>query len=215
MRQRQIDKHARKMRDREINRDRHKDSPRHTFNPTPLDCLKRMRDAVYHKVSDSDRLAICSDILAYYNVVQDTELDIAELEMWVGAIVAHLTINIPRDVKHAIASERDVTANRFSPNRMRRHYHRIHSNDYGYHAGNPEYDRYERILSTWNKVYSQRWDGEPYHIDHLQPLCTARTPKEVRLLNNIDNLAMITQHDNLSKRGAFPHPIYYIIRSNL
>ena len=213
MRQYMIDKYARKMRDRERNRLVHENSPRHTFNPTSLDCLKEKRDAIYQSVSETFKRDECIRILKNYKLRGSySSYSVLELELAIAN-----TILIKRckgkDIELAKAHARDVASHRFSPHRLRRHYHRIHAGEHGYWKGNEEYDSYEYILSTWYTVYGQRWDGEPYHIDHIKPLRTARDIAEVKRLNKLPNLCMISTHDNLSKGGMFPHPIYYILRT--
>lgn len=55
------------------------------------------------------------------------------------------------------------------------------------------------LLSTWEKRYKQKWDGEPYHIDHIIPLATAKTEEEIIKLCHYKNLQMLTPNDNMEK----------------
>lgn len=57
------------------------------------------------------------------------------------------------------------------------------------------------LLSTWKYNYGESWKGEPYHIDHIVPLATARTEEDVIKLCHYTNLQMLTPEDNL-KKGA-------------
>ena len=42
-------------------------------------------------------------------------------------------------------------------------------------------------------------DTERYHIDHIIPLATAKTPEDIKALNHYTNLQWLTPFDNLSK----------------
>lgn len=55
------------------------------------------------------------------------------------------------------------------------------------------------LLDTWEKNYGEPWNGEPYHIDHIIPLATAKTEEDVLRLCHYTNLQMLTPHDNLIK----------------
>ena len=55
------------------------------------------------------------------------------------------------------------------------------------------------LFDTWEKEYGAPWDGEPYHIDHIIPLDTAKTITQVEKLFNYKNLRLITPTDNYSK----------------
>lgn len=56
------------------------------------------------------------------------------------------------------------------------------------------------LKQTWLENYGKEWDGEPYHIDHIIPLATAKTKEDVVKLCNINNLQLLTPQDNLSKQ---------------
>ena len=55
------------------------------------------------------------------------------------------------------------------------------------------------MLQTWEKNYGQPWAGEPYHIDHIVPLATAKTEEDVIKLCHYTNLQMLTPEDNIAK----------------
>lgn len=57
------------------------------------------------------------------------------------------------------------------------------------------------LLFTWRNKYGQKWNGEPYHIDHVIPLALAKTPRQVEILCHYSNLCMLTPGDNLSKKA--------------
>lgn len=60
----------------------------------------------------------------------------------------------------------------------------------------------EYLLGTWERNYGKAWAGEPYHIDHVVPLSTAKTEEEVLMLCHYTNLQMLTPHDNLTKSDS-------------
>ena len=60
---------------------------------------------------------------------------------------------------------------------------------------------WEYLLGTWKKNYGRPWNGEPYHVDHIIPLATAKTEGELMALFHYSNLQMLTPEDNL-KKGA-------------
>lgn len=55
------------------------------------------------------------------------------------------------------------------------------------------------LFKTWEKNYGTPWNGEPYHIDHITPLATARTEEDVMRLCHYTNLQMLTPEDNRVK----------------
>ena len=58
------------------------------------------------------------------------------------------------------------------------------------------------ILETYKKNYGYEWDGkEKVHIDHIIPLATAKTEKDVIKLCHYTNLQLLKAQDNL-KKGA-------------
>lgn len=61
-------------------------------------------------------------------------------------------------------------------------------------------EAWEHLLKTWENNYGKKWNGEPYHIDHIIPLATAKTEKEVLELCKINNLQLLTPEDNMSKK---------------
>ena len=58
---------------------------------------------------------------------------------------------------------------------------------------------WEHLKQSWAKNYGKEWNGEPYHIDHIVPLATAKTEEEVKKLCHYKNLQMLKPQDNLSK----------------
>lgn len=59
------------------------------------------------------------------------------------------------------------------------------------------------LLSTWKKNYGESWHGQPYHVDHIVPLVTAKTEEDVLALFHYSNLQMLTPEDNLKKGGHY------------
>lgn len=57
----------------------------------------------------------------------------------------------------------------------------------------------EYLFKTWEKNYGRPWDGEPYHIDHIVPLATAKTKEDIVKLCHYTNLQMLTPEDNMAK----------------
>ena len=58
------------------------------------------------------------------------------------------------------------------------------------------------LLKTFKNNYGYEWDcKEPVHIDHIIPLATAKTEKDVIKLCNYTNLQLLKAEDNL-KKGA-------------
>lgn len=55
------------------------------------------------------------------------------------------------------------------------------------------------LKETWKKNYGTEYNGEPYHIDHIIPLSTARTEDDVIKLCHYTNLQMLKPEDNLEK----------------
>lgn len=62
----------------------------------------------------------------------------------------------------------------------------------------PTYLR-EYLFKTWESRYGSSWHGEPFHVDHIIPLCTATTIEEVESLFHYTNLRLLTPFDNNSK----------------
>lgn len=58
---------------------------------------------------------------------------------------------------------------------------------------------WSHLLRTWERNYDKSWNGEPYHIDHITPLATAKTEGDIIKLCHYTNLQMLTPEDNLSK----------------
>lgn len=55
------------------------------------------------------------------------------------------------------------------------------------------------LLKTWKSNYGTEWNGEPYHIDHIIPLATAKTEQDVIELCHYTNLQLLKPKDNLKK----------------
>lgn len=55
------------------------------------------------------------------------------------------------------------------------------------------------LKETWRKNYGTEYNGEPYHIDHVKPLATAKTKEDVIKLCHYTNLQMLKPKDNLNK----------------
>lgn len=59
---------------------------------------------------------------------------------------------------------------------------------------------YEYLLNTFQNLYGYEWDGkEKVHIDHIIPLATATTEKEIIKLCHYTNLQLLKASDNLEK----------------
>lgn len=58
---------------------------------------------------------------------------------------------------------------------------------------------WEHLLQTWEDNYGNPWAGEEYDIDHIVPLATAKTEKDVIKLCHYTNLQMLTPKDNRKK----------------
>lgn len=59
---------------------------------------------------------------------------------------------------------------------------------------------WEYLRETWEKRYGAKWNGEPYHIDHITPICSAQTIQEMDNLFHYSNLQLLTPGDNTKKR---------------
>ena len=57
------------------------------------------------------------------------------------------------------------------------------------------------LFKTWQANYGTEWNGEPYHIDHIIPLATAKTEQDVIELCYYTNLQLLTPKDNLDKNA--------------
>lgn len=57
----------------------------------------------------------------------------------------------------------------------------------------------EYLHETWKKEYKSKWNNEPFHIDHIVPLQSAKSVTDVRELCHYSNLRMLTPEDNLSR----------------
>lgn len=57
----------------------------------------------------------------------------------------------------------------------------------------------EYLENTFFNNYGYKYNGEDIHIDHITPLATATTIKEVEKLCYYTNLQMLKPEDNLEK----------------
>jgi len=62
---------------------------------------------------------------------------------------------------------------------------------------------WEYLKYTWLKNYKTVWNGQPYHLDHIIPISTAKTVEDVIKLNHYTNLQMLTPEDNIAKSNKF------------
>lgn len=58
---------------------------------------------------------------------------------------------------------------------------------------------WEHLKQSWLDNYGTEWNGEPYHIDHVIPLATAKTEQEIKDLCYYKNLQLLKPRDNLVK----------------
>lgn len=61
---------------------------------------------------------------------------------------------------------------------------------------------FKHLQDTWLVNYGTKWNGEPYHIDHIVPLATAKTRQDVLDLCHYTNLQMLKPEDNLAKKDS-------------
>lgn len=61
---------------------------------------------------------------------------------------------------------------------------------------------WQHLKQSWLDNYGQEWNGEPYHIDHIIPLATAKTEQEVKDLCYYKNLQLLKPRDNLVKNKS-------------
>jgi hypothetical protein len=53
---------------------------------------------------------------------------------------------------------------------------------------------------TWKKNYGTSYIGQPCHIDHIIPIASAMTERELLRLNHYTNLQLLTPEDNRIKK---------------
>lgn len=58
---------------------------------------------------------------------------------------------------------------------------------------------YAYLKETWKSNYGTEYNNEPYHVDHIIPLSTAKTEQDVIKLCHYTNLQLLTPEDNLKK----------------
>lgn len=58
---------------------------------------------------------------------------------------------------------------------------------------------YNHLMQSWYDNYGTEWNDEPYHIDHIKPIATAKTEQDVIDLCHYTNLQMLKPEDNLAK----------------
>ncbi|MBO4516516.1 hypothetical protein J5751_03695, partial [bacterium] len=65
-----------------------------------------------------------------------------------------------------------------------------------------DFDKFHNyLLKTFKDNYGYEWDGvEEVHIDHIIPLATAKTEKDIEKLCNYKNLQLLKASDNMSKK---------------
>ncbi len=63
------------------------------------------------------------------------------------------------------------------------------------------------LFETWRQRYGTVYAGEDFHIDHIIPLSTAKTEKEVQHLCHYTNLQLLKPEDNLSKSDKLENMI--------
>lgn len=63
------------------------------------------------------------------------------------------------------------------------------------------------LKDTWKENYGTEWNGEPYHIDHIIPLATAKNEQELIKLCRYTNLQLLTPFDNMSKHDKITMPL--------
>lgn len=63
-------------------------------------------------------------------------------------------------------------------------------------------DLYNHLTSTWVKRYGKSLNGDCCQIDHIKPLCSAKTIEEVHKSFHYSNLQLLTPDDNREK-GSF------------
>ncbi len=61
---------------------------------------------------------------------------------------------------------------------------------------------YEHLKDTWRDNYGVDYNGEPYHIDHIKPLATAKNEQDIINLCHYTNLQMLKPEDNLAKSDS-------------
>lgn len=61
---------------------------------------------------------------------------------------------------------------------------------------------WQHLKQSWLDNYGTEWNGEPYHIDHIIPLATAKTEQEVKDLCYYKNLQLLKPRDNLVKNKS-------------
>lgn len=65
-----------------------------------------------------------------------------------------------------------------------------------------DYDTFwQHLLKSWKRNYGKEYNGEPYHIDHIIPLATAKTKDDVIKLCHYSNLQMLKPENNMSKKA--------------
>lgn len=55
------------------------------------------------------------------------------------------------------------------------------------------------LKNTWEREYATKWNGQPYNVDHIVPLCRANTIEGVIELCHYTNLQLLTPEDNDAK----------------
>lgn len=58
---------------------------------------------------------------------------------------------------------------------------------------------YEYLAETWKKEYGSKYTGQTCDIDHIKPVKTAKTTKDIDELFHYTNLRLLTPKDNRGK----------------
>ena len=61
---------------------------------------------------------------------------------------------------------------------------------------------WEYLAKTYEINYGEKWNGQPYEIDHIVPICMAKTREELLKLFHYTNLQMLTAKDNSEKGNS-------------
>jgi hypothetical protein len=69
---------------------------------------------------------------------------------------------------------------------------------------------YNHLIQTAIRTYGKYFPGRKYHIDHIIPCSTAKTPEELVRLNHYTNLQLLYPKDNLIKSDKLD----YCIKTN-
>lgn len=68
-------------------------------------------------------------------------------------------------------------------------------------------ETWDYLKQTRKNNYGIEYNGEPYHIDHIKPLATAKTEEEVIKLCHYTNLQLLKPIDNIKKSNKLNYKI--------